>query len=479
VLPSRILDIDNDRISLVETKGEEGKYIALSWCWGKVNPPKTTTTNLQQRIQNIPLFSLPATFRDAIVLTRRLGIRYLWIDSLCILQDSAQDWEYHAAWMTQIYSHAWLTLCAAASSNAEEGLFRQPESTSIGPIRLNGTANLTGNEDIFVRRESFHNPLYSVGNKYQLAQNWIPLLYRGWAFQEYLLATRVAHFTAVEVVFECSHHIICECRSGNHTNFGQKAKFYSAIRQKEIPTLLTLWESIATSYSTRSLTEPADKLPALSGIANVFQRVIGSNYLAGLWEVELLDSLYWWAYADGGRPSCYIAPSWSWASIPYAVEFSFPVRKFGDQPGLRYLNEPTKVLSVECITSSNNPTGRVSSGALRISGPVLECRYKFTEDTTYKKNRFRTHFCLIGDTSMELIPDYLFERDPGCIKEREPLLCMNVSPANTAGRYVLRPVVFRLKTHIPPLYERVGAVHWNKNWLGHWANAEIRSITVA
>lgn len=94
------------------SNGEYGPYIALSYCWGSTNPAVTTRHNLKERVKEIPFSDLPRTVHDAITVTRRLGIRFLWVDVLCIAQDSinGEDWVHESSRMADIYGNAYLTI---------------------------------------------------------------------------------------------------------------------------------------------------------------------------------------------------------------------------------------------------------------------------------------------------------------------------------------------------------------------------------
>lgn len=120
-LPTRVIDVGSSDGGTVpricETNGVTGDYIALSHCWGGGQPLKTTKENISSMKTGIPWAKLPNTFQDAITVTRRLGLRYLWIDSLCIVQDDAQDWEREAANMAVIFESAYLTIAATAATN--------------------------------------------------------------------------------------------------------------------------------------------------------------------------------------------------------------------------------------------------------------------------------------------------------------------------------------------------------------------------
>jgi len=111
-----------ESLNLLQTsRGQRGRYAALSYCWGDSLPLETTTTNLQAHESAIGFEKLPQTLQDAVMVVRYLGIRYVWIDCLCILQDSKADWEREAARMADIYSNAYLTLAASRAKHCGEG----------------------------------------------------------------------------------------------------------------------------------------------------------------------------------------------------------------------------------------------------------------------------------------------------------------------------------------------------------------------
>ncbi|KAK0713227.1 heterokaryon incompatibility protein-domain-containing protein, partial [Lasiosphaeria miniovina] len=123
-LPRRVLDLESlnakDNLSVHESDNETGRYMCLSHCWGGSKyPAKTTSLTLEQNKESIPWDSLPKKFQDAIVFTRWLKVRYLWIDSLCIIQDSGQDW-LESVKMVDIYRNSFLTI---ASTSDGGGLF--------------------------------------------------------------------------------------------------------------------------------------------------------------------------------------------------------------------------------------------------------------------------------------------------------------------------------------------------------------------
>lgn len=125
-LPTRVLNVGDwgaARAVFQLTHGKHGLWTALSYCWGIQHPLKTIRANLEAHCEGISISKLPQIFRDAIIVTRQFGYRYLWIDSLCIIQDSSEDWNKESAKMAEIYSRAALTISADASQSAHHGMF--------------------------------------------------------------------------------------------------------------------------------------------------------------------------------------------------------------------------------------------------------------------------------------------------------------------------------------------------------------------
>lgn len=127
VLPSRVIDVglqdgSQDPVLLC-TRGQRGRYVALSHRWVGSHITKTTTRNLAERMKRIEFGCLTKTIRDAVTVTRRFGVRYLWIDALCIIQDSHSDWSVEACDMANIYRNALFTIAAAAASDHSQGCF--------------------------------------------------------------------------------------------------------------------------------------------------------------------------------------------------------------------------------------------------------------------------------------------------------------------------------------------------------------------
>jgi Heterokaryon incompatibility protein (HET) len=208
-LPTRVLDVGDDinpdvRLYLPRKaeegkEGERGRYIALSHRWGNGDkkPLCTTKTNLEALRKGIELDQLPKTFQDAVKVTRQLGVRYLWIDSLCIIQDDDDDWICESRKMEAVFASAYCTIAATSAKESTEG-FLIPRSVEP-PIRL---------------QDPDDSQLYAyvsrIDENFDCDLEEAELNQRAWVFQERALSCRTIHFTAGQTYWECGSVICCE-----------------------------------------------------------------------------------------------------------------------------------------------------------------------------------------------------------------------------------------------------------------------------
>ncbi|KAK3399162.1 heterokaryon incompatibility protein-domain-containing protein [Sordaria brevicollis] len=304
LLPTRVIEVGSLKGSgncrLLEPNGQRGHYTALSYCWGSApkadRPYLTTAKTLERHLLGLPWDLLPKTIQDTILLTRAIGVRYLWIDSLCIIQDSEADWEKEAATMGQVYAQARLVIAATTGADAEAGLF--PPQTYIHLPASGKRPSLY-----------FSN---SVRQNSSLQHDY-PLLTRGWATQEWVLARRVVFWTGVRMSWLCAKFVRdANIESGLADYGGLFARY-------------TKWDQIVTRYSERDLTHPEDKLIAIKGIANEIQKKKPNDkYAFGCWHSNLHWELLWSGQAAPSADSALKnlgIPSWSWASHPSSVQF--------------------------------------------------------------------------------------------------------------------------------------------------------------
>jgi hypothetical protein len=301
------------------------EYAALSYCWGELLPLCTTTTTLAQFAQELPTELLPATFADAMSMARAVGIPYIWIDALCIVQDDVEDWQREAATMDRVYSGSQLTIAASSASDSSAGCF--PSATTVGHrvskyaalFRHRGSGRYVRFDEGNVRdRPTFNNPLSS----------------RGWTLQEQLLSPRVVSCLQPEMHWQCYGRHSVE----NGLSFGPVGDTQTDGRVPlRIPRVLTLpqtaaqspvrlraaWEKVVEIYSERSLTFERDRIPAMTGILGHFAAVLGEEPVLGLWKTTIARDLAWTrrmrrpAAAPGGP----LLPSWTWLAGSGAVVF--------------------------------------------------------------------------------------------------------------------------------------------------------------
>ncbi|KAF6811398.1 heterokaryon incompatibility protein [Colletotrichum musicola] len=291
-LPTRVLDVEKGmklkRVFLLETQRCAGEYAALSYCWGPGDPGLVTTTeNVQEHLnEGIPIDDLPQTLQDAIKTTKSLGLRYLWADRLCIVQDSAEDWAHEAALMCDVYSNATVTLSADASKSAWDGLFLQRQEFSEMPYQT-----LLGRHENETPLALLRKPSRTILKGSNLDRRDQPLNRRAWTFQERLMSRRILHFTTREMMWECSMLSECECR---RESVSFSSRYFLPAPEDDRQVLYMKWRHVVGAYMTRLLTVETDKLPALNGLALAFQaRLPDDRYLAGMWSGNLAADLTW------------------------------------------------------------------------------------------------------------------------------------------------------------------------------------------
>ncbi|KAK8130650.1 hypothetical protein PG999_003030 [Apiospora kogelbergensis] len=295
-LPTRVLDLgaSNDTgIVLLESKGERGNYCALSYCWG----PQTTQTflttreTLQDRLRGIEFELLPKTFQDAIDVTRSLGIRYLWIDGLCIIQGDTQDWKYEAGRMGAVYEQAFLVLAASGSSSAQEGCFvvKPRDLTSLDLPYYTETGQIQG----CVHTSINNSPM-------SLSPMDGPLQKRGWALQEAHFARRSIHFMPGGPTWICKEMHLDE----------------KGLESKSDLKLQKGWDHVLEDYSRRQLTYKHDRLIALQGYATELLKIrIKDMYNRGAFLSGLPGQLLWVVNRSVPKSEDIDEiPSWAWAS---------------------------------------------------------------------------------------------------------------------------------------------------------------------
>ena len=250
---------------------------------------------------------LPKTFSDAIEINRKLGIEYLWIDSLCIVQDDEDDWRRETALMEHVYGGSYLNIAASSATSVHGGCWvatKGMQSTFRTKVEM-------GDEELVREIRDDHCYDDAVWN-FHLAT-------RAWALQEKLLPPRTIHLGDRGAFWECRHKIASE-----HLPDGFTERLGSGLlrRMRKVEFLQGWWADVVHLYTSANLTLPRDKLPALSGIARRIHSHKGGQYLAGLWRDERIEAqLCWRDEEPRERPTTWRAPSWSWASVDGPVSY--------------------------------------------------------------------------------------------------------------------------------------------------------------
>ncbi|KAH7133902.1 heterokaryon incompatibility protein-domain-containing protein [Dactylonectria macrodidyma] len=331
-LPTRVVRVGDQGATprLVNGLGLRARYVALSHCWGGSTPTKTTTTNLDEYMNSLPA-ELPKTFSDAIHFTRALEIDYIWIDSLCIIQDSPQDWQKEASKMAQVYTNAYVTISADAASDSMAGFLDAPSREAPPRFTLQYKAGNAGDAGVVhVRRRGFlaeELPFHTWTTKNNDSGR-SKLASRGWVFQERLLSPRTLHFSQSEMAWECKSVCECECSATSLRTLRTTSviKHFLHPREGDISHAESSWRlDIVPAYTQLDLTFPEDRLPAIAGLAQATEELrSGDEYVAGLWRNSMAADMLWQSSLSG-KPSRRIAhggaPTWSWASVTGAVMY--------------------------------------------------------------------------------------------------------------------------------------------------------------
>jgi hypothetical protein len=396
-VPTRLLrtDITNGErtFRLIETRdsGLEDEYVALSHCWG--TEPAKEDIQLSASTQEIlrkggPIAKLPRTFREAFVIIERLGIRYLWIDSLCIFQDSEADWQTEAARMQTVYRNGFLTIAALGARDNDDGCFFLRNPRTVAPTVINLRRQYDGNSLPYRFDEEKNTVIGSFVNE--------PLLKRAWVLQERLLSARVLYFGREQVFWECCETNCCETqpnatvvdewpsKTQSHDGLPDsrrdvfKLTIDGPARQlfdDPLAELFSMWGTMVRKYTSCDLTKSKDKLVALSGLAKHMARSLrevepkAALYLAGLWETTMPGSLLWRPKEPAIRPEQYRAPSWSWASLDGEIITA---------PGYGVAAPVyASLVRRQVISKGTDETGEIIEGTLTLRGFICQAKVAF------------------------------------------------------------------------------------------------------
>lgn len=478
-LPTRLIYIGaaNDEMRLVDVREETKdkiKFASLSHCWGGCTPLKTTKENLQDFRHRIPSESFPRTFQEAIQICRSVGISYIWIDSLCIVQNDAEDWRHEAARMKDVYAGNVLTIAASEAANGSEGCF--PERPDINkrrrpPLQFE-TMNPESQEPIFVR-------IYERDVRERTGDT--PLSERGWALQEAILSHRNLYCVQPEMHWQCSRvHRIEEGISFQRDKTGTEGKeplpaVFSTFQHRS-------WHAWMHDYSHRKFTIPRDRLSALAGVVDHFAEKTGYTHLLGCWQESLLADLLWMRSGEmGGKLAFELPgiPSWSWIAKG-GVMFDFWEN---GSPGAN-VTDHTIVVRAEVEWHDTPLVSDVKRTELVLEGPIKDFRLRISPLATRHNPPYWDVGDEVLDQSERPIPwGCAGQLDVHGDQVSEDYTCLLMRSSNSRGSTIPRETFLMLKRvegGSDDVYKRVGIGIFNgrNKIMGQFEDAAKRRVSI-
>jgi hypothetical protein len=382
-LPTRLVAVGSSAHNphlYIPRPDEKGSYLALSYCWGKGDSLMTTKETLGKLRTGFVLESLPKTCQDALVVARKLGIQYIWIDRFCIIQDDNEDWVQESASMHAVYANALLTLAALSSDGGEKGLYTYGGanpfiiSNTLSEIELSSGRKCT----VAAKRNGNGSTLGFIH-----CAGPACLESRLWTLQEVALSRRVLWFANGELAWSCKEATACECEPQPASTYRDHLPSHvisnlAPDSQHKTEEWLPIWYNYIEEATQRLVHVETDRLPAVAGMASAMKHHFGGRYIAGHWEIDIEKSLLWeimeeddFRYKDNaGRPPMdqYYAPSWSWASVSRPMTHMTAIA-----PDLNDGGWDCKVIGIDFRPSTSNVSGP-GTGILTIEAAVLNVR---------------------------------------------------------------------------------------------------------
>ncbi|KAK3388523.1 heterokaryon incompatibility protein-domain-containing protein [Sordaria brevicollis] len=449
--PTRLLLIENEHSArVVETKDwvAHHPYVALSHCWGTTSRLQLKKENMGDLLRHIDVAGLPTTYKEGISISLALGFSYIWIDSLCIIQDDAEDWTKEATTMKNVFEHCSVNLSATAAADSSESCFTYRDPVTIQPL------------DVTINWQE-KKPSKS---RFRFGVHWVdirqtdivssPLHSRAWVFQEANLSRRRIDLGRSQAWWHCQQNWACEMHPSGvpddmpNYNIKDKRMYQNMLNRRLVdrstpsPTssfqrrssqtitnvaldssclgndylqdLQNHWFEPVEIYSDCAITQKTDRLVALAGIAQRYAQTRGlglEDYLAGVWRQGLLVSLAFSPVhnrkTSTSRPDRYRAPSWSWASLEGKVSYSKSMVSF---------TPLCKVADVKVIHRFEHyKAGEVKGGVLHLKGRLLELDQQNNHNSPIKvsDDNFDERQAVKYSTIPPLVVSYL-EHDPPC-----------------------------------------------------------------
>ncbi|KAE8451812.1 hypothetical protein EG329_002652 [Mollisiaceae sp. DMI_Dod_QoI] len=422
VLPSRVIDVSSAQPFLYQSDGKCERYTILSHCWGKQQIITTKLGDLETRLKEVSLASMSKTFREAVEITRRLGLRYLWIDSLCIIQDSIRDWEVESFKMGAYYKSAYVTISASGADDGTVGCFLARNPASIQPILLSIRLHQAKESIQVISRQ----PYFKVAPRRPTSLGMSRLDRRAWCLQESIMSPRLLKFGHHQLEWACNTKLASENDvSGSFNSVSDQVDSFCPLVELQAQLSYNgplskhnFWFDIVGQYTRRQLSHISDMLPALSGIVANIQQLTGDIYLAGIWKSDLARGLLWrtpcrilrprspsstridiedwrdvadWEAEFNSkhpqRSDSYHAPSWSWACInncfaDWDLVFDWAsidndVVYGDDLEQSKHGESCFNLQSAFTVPAGQNPFGQVTDGKLILEGRIKKAEVRY------------------------------------------------------------------------------------------------------
>jgi len=337
-----------------------------------------TEDTIEAMKESISMQSLPKTFGDAITAVKRLGVRYLWIDSLCIIQGSSIDWQAESSHMSEVYQNGLCNLSATGASDSQGGLFFNRDLMSVLPRKvLLEWIGVEKVEAFVVDTDMWERFLVES-----------PLISRAWVVQERILSPRVIHFGQTQLGWECHEKQFCEIFPrgfpSSISTLGLK-NLDPHHHDEDDPSvdwrenMSRIWSRIVGHYSKRKLTVESDKEAAISGIAARISQLRGNDTLiVGLWSQEFLEDLCWYSDDFVVQPKKFRAPSWSWLSVDGSISIDCRDHRLCNQVSWAIVED------VQVSRINQSPLGPIRSGRLSLRGTLQKTYLPYSPRNTFR-----------------------------------------------------------------------------------------------
>lgn len=382
-LPSRLLEVsmtagEKPFVRLVYGKdtSQDCRYVTLSYCWGGISPITLRQDNLRELAVAIPWESLPKTLQDASWLITQLGFSYLWVDALCIIQDSSMDWSTEAAKMKTVYANSSLNIMADHGFDSKQGLFRPRQPEVLRPFVWQDSRQDSGVYRLcYVER--FMREVFQA-----------PLNGRAWVVQERFLAPRALHFGEKQVFWECAELTAAEALPDSvsfHLPNVQSPKRLSGLAMTCLTDatggfeIYDIWDRFVHIYAFSDLSYATDRSIAISGLASIIchhLRLSEADYLCGMWRPRFVQELTWYVLrwtdqVSNTRLTKHTVPSWSWLSVDGGIVAGTRWRLYR-QLEKDLVQTVTQLLEANVSTRGYEPFGLVTGGYVKLRGPLCK-----------------------------------------------------------------------------------------------------------